>query len=236
MDSGIKKDKAYAPGGMFRFIAAVILVMVVTMQILSYSSVTAGFKKIHYNCNASLAASAAENIDGDIFESVIDSGKGSAEYNYIFYMLSGYMQAARGTYVYAMARSDEGVLKYVAGAYPPGHREFGGEYDVEPGMLTASAPIHNSKMEIVGIIGVDSSVKDVTKSVNAFMLKVFISASAGILICVLFVAIVMVKLRKRRSKYNAGVQNANEIVELKLIGESLNMLGNTDIRVNAADD
>lgn len=236
MDSGIKTDKVCARGRTFWLIAAIILVMVLIMELLSYSVISAGFKNISSKCNASLAASAAENLDGDIFERVIENGKGSEEYNYVLYILSGYMQAAHETYAYAMARSEDGAMRYIAGAYPPGQREFGREYEKEPGMMTVQVPIHNSKMDIVGVVAVDSSVKEITKNVNDFMIKTFFVALSGILVCVLFIIVVKIKLGNCLGNNKTGRRSTYVGNELEIIGKSLNMLlENTSINVGVGE-
>jgi methyl-accepting chemotaxis protein len=156
-----------------------------------------------------VAKMAANNIDGDQFERVVNNGYGS-DYDVIHKELSGFLEGETVLYVYTYARDDNGNLIFVIDSDPEEPAAYGDIADEQPEVdsalkgtpavtdepitdewataYNAYAPIYNSAGKVVGVVGVDldaeTSAKMVSSSggyiVSGLIFSLIVAIAAGL--------------------------------------------------------
>lgn len=180
------------------YIMLVSLLSFSLLGVIIYKSVGEMFIS-HSRTNAmGLAVIAANEIDGDKFETI--RSKDNDEFYEVYELLDKYKDFNMLQYIYTMRMEDD-VLTFVVDADPDDPAGCGEEYNLLEDMIpafhgqvccdkkltkdkwgkffSAYAPIFNSDHEVVGIVGCDITTADITRrlailrNVIVFLISVF---------------------------------------------------------------
>lgn len=151
-----------------------------------------------------LSVIAANEIDGDIFETI--RSEEDEGFSYVYDLIEKYKDYNMLEYIYTM-RLEDGVLTFVVDADPEDPAKCGEEYewleDMEPAFagqvccdksltqdkwgkfFSAYAPIFNSNHEVVGIVGCDIMTSDINARLERLSRMIIILISTFAIICLI---------------------------------------------------
>ncbi len=164
----------------------------------------------------SVAAVAAEFIDGDEFDTIQKGGENTSAYKDLYTQLNHFLSGGEAQYIYTMRRVN-GDVQFVVDADANGaaigdsyetydiiEQAFAGNIVVDEEATTdewgsvysAFAPIYNSSGSVVGVVGVDCSV-DAVNSKTSAMVKVAVVIELISILAGLVLALVISRLLTR---------------------------------------
>ena len=196
---------------MFVYIVIAVLFVSSLTGGISYLTLQNHLKENSRQETLNVAIMAANNLDGDVFECIMEAGDDSEEYQAVYDRLSKFKQSEEVAYIYSMTYEDEKNFAFVVDTDSEEPADLGELYETENEMelawqgtaavteeptvdewgtvYSAYAPIYNSDGEIVGIVGVDCKVSSIASSLHALLKNIVIAVIAGLILTLFFATV-----------------------------------------------
>ncbi len=180
---------------------------------------------------ANLAESAANCVDGDVFEAIRETGEDGEEFSVVYDELSVFQAHGGLEYVYALRLRDSGEPEYVADADPEDPCDYCEDFEEEDAMweafegatvvsdeitvdewgehLTAYSPIFAGS-EVVGLVGVDISADQIVLQGSHIAKMIAVICIVILIICIAIMFVLGKVLRSSFSMLN------NKVIDLTM--------------------
>lgn len=200
--------------------------ILLVMTIMSYSIIQKYLIQQIKDSVIQVAVIAAEQIDGDDFETIQSGDEDSSAYAKIDQKLSAFLSGESVAYAYTMRKNANQEIEFVVDTDTEEKAVIGEIYDesvaemhqalegkamVDSGITTdewgsfisAYAPIFNSRQECVGIVGIDYLASSVQAQTKQFMIYMILADVICVLL-ILFIAFFPARALKMRLKQVNG--------------------------------
>lgn len=175
----------------------------------------------------SIAELAANDIDPEDFQAVIEEGGETDAYDRILDTLSPYMDVEGVTFVYTMTKDENDTLYYVVDADPDDPADAGEEYedttdimikafegkaisedeitsDEWGDFMSSYAPVIKDG-KVIGIVGVDCDVTYIGEALNTIMKRFIIVACCFLILGIVFAFLMSKSLKKNFVMLNSKI-------------------------------
>lgn len=175
----------------------------------------------------SIAELAANDIDPEDFQAVIDEGGDTDAYDKILDTLSPYMEVEGVTFVYTMTKDENDTLYYVVDADPDDPADAGEEYedttdvmikvfegkalsedeitsDEWGDFMSSYAPVFKDG-KVIGMVGVDCDVTYIGEALNTIMKRFIIVACCFLVLGIVFAFFMSKSLKKNFVMLNSKI-------------------------------
>lgn len=206
------------------YIVLAFLLVVALLTGIAYRSLSSQMKKNAQQETLDFAITAANAIDGDVFQEVVDNGVDTKAYSLVYNQLGNFLQTDTIAYIYSMTKLDDNNFQFIVDTDPEDPADYGESYEAEdemreayagnaavnPEMTTdewgsvysAYAPIKNSAGEIVGIVGVDCDASSINASTTSLLTVLIILDLVTLIVAVVISLLIANKIKNSFVKVN----------------------------------
>lgn len=242
----IKTRKISISKKIFALIVLTALLIAVISSVVSYKVISGYLYSSKQQDAVNQALIAADQIDGDLFETYLESGGEDEEaYDIICKQLSSFLVSDTVQYIYTMTYEDADNFQFVIDTDPEEPADFGESYETEEEMTlaysgtptatseasvdewgmayTGYAPIKNASGKIVGIVGVDVEAGAIKSTVLNVINYIVIASIVGFVIAFVFAIAFAKKISFSFAKLNTAmndIASADGDLTKKIVNES----------------
>jgi methyl-accepting chemotaxis protein len=224
--SRINRRKTSFAGRITRAMILAGLVIVAVVLTITYFAIRSYLMEELEGSAAAFATSAANHVDGDVFEQIQEGDDGSEAYTQVYDALLPFLNVEDISFVYSMRELEDGKLYFVVDTDPDDPAAIGEVYDdavqemfdvISSGeakpdsdittdewgsFLSGYAPIRNSEGKVVGIVGVDYSADLVSRDCESFIKQMIVIGVLCVLASLIVGLVISGKLRRRLKMVN----------------------------------
>jgi methyl-accepting chemotaxis protein len=224
--SRINRKKTSFAGRITRAMILAGLVIVAVVLTITYFAIRSYLMEELEGSAAAFATSAANHVDGDVFEQIQEGDDGSEAYTQVYDALLPFLNVEDISFVYSMRELEDGKLYFVVDTDPDDPAAIGEVYDdavqemfdvISSGeakpdsdittdewgsFLSGYAPIRNSEGKVVGIVGVDYSADLVSRDCESFIKQMIVIGVLCVLASLIVGLVISGKLRRRLKMVN----------------------------------
>jgi methyl-accepting chemotaxis protein len=202
------------------------LVIVAVVLTITYFAIRSYLMEELEGSAAAFATSAANHVDGDVFEQIQEGDDESEAFAEVYNALLPFLNVEDISFVYSMRELEDGKLYFVVDTDPDDPAAIGEVYDdavqemfdvISSGeakpdsdittdewgsFLSGYAPIKNSEGKVVGIVGVDYSADLVSRDCESFIKQMIVIGVLCVLASLIVGLVISGKLRRRLKMVN----------------------------------
>lgn len=220
----------------------ITLIVSIGLVVFNLKAVESDLFDVSKENSLGTALSAAGMIDVDTFLDISEGDEGTENYNKICDTLSPFLANDSIEFIYTMRKVDNKVVFWVDAdpedpadigeeydSYEEIEIAFGGEAVVDEEVttdkwgstFTSYAPILDAKGNVVGIVGVDSSIKEINEKISGLRLKMLgviaVSAIAAFIISLIIGNLMARNVKKINNKVDELASSEGDLTQKVLL-------------------
>lgn len=224
----IKTRKISISTKIFALVVMTALIINILTCVVAYRTISSSLYERAKTTAIEQASIAAKELNGDFTARYINAdGDDDEAYQHISQTLSCFLQSESVDYIYLMTYADENNFKFIVDTDPEDPADFGELYETEEEMSTAYkgaavatseasfdewgivysgyAPVRDSSQNVIGIVGVDINVSNVSSSVIGMVTIIIIANIFGLIAAIVIASVFTTKIRKSFAKLNTAM-------------------------------